>query len=1317
MYVYIPHNFIGGKVLAFDQRNKNRLYVTIRSLKDFSSAKMNKLSKALKAKIKQIATITKYGSRFKTAIDKFEQSLKKDEFNIVQEKLQELKSAADDFRAHLNAVSEQNRQNIRIKILTKILIFQLSNVDQLNIATDTEHVRENEQGQVISFNGSICLHELCFEEVHVKIYDLLKSSFDKCNSTCQNEYLLSSTKNSVSIDVTFLKNQYLSKRIQIKKDMKMKIIVSKTTSDFKASFNAFINFFENFSQASILILNNTVQVSSVNTHVLGNKSFIIESKHSLYTATWKNIIKKITGISYQAGKDMLKTAQNVYSTIATKTYQRLRSTFHRLRKARKSLKHGQLEFNKIEKKFKESQKKLKIEEVLIRIYSSQEYRNQTLFNSLLAGKLGKLFIQRIVDANCKIRKCEEQCINMTFCDTCRDPLTLNVTTLKCLAKSQEIPQRVTSQKQQKCYLTQYKITSVRTGNCPKGFSSAKHINSAWFLFVPGFGPFLSLVHSLIPACDLSYETIKTASIKEKDCFRLVTEVRTITHQYSECNDTEVKAKTGFEMPYRCNCTTVDCIIKTPNQSCLVENRNCDNSIKNILSRTTKIPKMIKILYDKLKMCQENVAASLLRIQGIKKTLQLLKQQHRQSENMLKSLEEELKFAKKSHSVVILALKTDTCISNAYLKNKNLSELVNFKHILFDGVLPLVNNIRLNAQIKYQDKDSSISFVHDLNNDYEVSMKAFSRKIFTSVLCKQTRERRSIESPPEIIDLTFNPWYVDPNATASVAKIACVTLKRTLEFLRKTIRILKEKSAFAINFKTHLQYSTNKLTPLLRTTFSANSGRVNQTNKVLKANQVVLMSTHYELMELQQQVSAKNVLKSWQNEAEILTGFQNISICFSYNDCIDNAIETLTNLPTMFNKPRKKYIEEIFSLKREIVNVFREENLTQLSTTVESIEKSILYIKHMSLHCVEPPKPTIVNATDMNLEEGMNFTLKCSAKSIFPIKYHWEHNGEILDNENSDELNLSASKETQGLYACVAKSLVGNGASSQVGITVHRKPKFIKQPADRFYVLPAHSSEKLILTCNVTDYPQTAIEWFSRPLASSRQPNIFLNETGPLLIISNPTQQESGFYFCQALNKYGKIKSREAKIEVLHSALVDAEINFSFDIINSSGISIDSFRNLSAEMLLELKELDNKMNITIINNRKTCRVNFQIQVSPKINTRFSLEEMFNISTKMRQNMASSVAVFIKKLVKNRFYLILNKKDIVHVDNETISYKFKLDICKAGYELHANGFLCGKFFFQYHFSLMVFYSNLNEMMIITICLIHKCCKFLQCFVHFH
>ena len=253
LYVYIPHNFLGGKVLAIDQTNKNRLYIAIRSLKDFASVKINELSKTLQAKVKQFVTIAKYGSKFKIAIDKFEQSLKKNEFTIVQEKLQELKSAADDFRAHLNAVSEQNRKNIRIKILTRILNIQLKNVDQLKIVPDTESITKNEQGQVISFNGSICFYELCFQEVNVKIYDIPKLNLNKCNITCQNEYLLSSIKNSVSIYVTSLKNQYLSKRIQIKKDMKVKVIVSKTNSDFKASFTPFINFFDNFSQASILI--------------------------------------------------------------------------------------------------------------------------------------------------------------------------------------------------------------------------------------------------------------------------------------------------------------------------------------------------------------------------------------------------------------------------------------------------------------------------------------------------------------------------------------------------------------------------------------------------------------------------------------------------------------------------------------------------------------------------------------------------------------------------------------------------------------------------------------------------------------------------------------------------------------------------------------------------------------------------------------------------------------------------------------------------------------------------------------------------------
>lgn len=97
----------------------------------------------------------------------------------------------------------------------------------------------------------------------------------------------------------------------------------------------------------------------------------------------------------------------------------------------------------------------------------------------------------------------------------------------------------------------------------------------------------------------------------------------------------------------------------------------------------------------------------------------------------------------------------------------------------------------------------------------------------------------------------------------------------------------------------LQYSSNKLNPSLQMTFSAYSGPINTTNDVLKANEALLMSANTELNRIQEQVSVKNVLNTWQNEAEITTGFSNVSVCLSFNDCIDNAIDTLNHLPKIF----------------------------------------------------------------------------------------------------------------------------------------------------------------------------------------------------------------------------------------------------------------------------------------------------------------------------------------------------------------------------------------------------------------------------------
>lgn len=270
-------------------------------------------------------------------------------------------------------------------------------------------------------------------------------------------------------------------------------------------------------------------------------------------------------------------------------------------------------------------------------------------------------------------------------------------------------------------------------------------------------------------------------MEQKDCILLVPDVRTITRTFSECFDVKVKAQTGCKIPYTCNCKINNCIAQSPSQDCLSKNQRCETKRKDFLERTKTVPPKFTKLYEPLKRCQDNVGISALKTQSLKKTVQFLQKEYDRTYNKLITLQEEVKFAKQSHADAKSVLQEELCISNAFSKNKHIAKLIDIKNIQFNITLPLINNIRLNAQIEYQGKDILIPFVHDLSNENEVSLKTFSRKIITYVLCKQTRKRRSIENQIEKNDIPFKPCYVDTNATVSLVKLSCVTLEKTLNF--------------------------------------------------------------------------------------------------------------------------------------------------------------------------------------------------------------------------------------------------------------------------------------------------------------------------------------------------------------------------------------------------------------------------------------------------------------------------------------------------------------------------------------------------------
>lgn len=94
-------------------------------------------------------------------------------------------------------------------------------------------------------------------------------------------------------------------------------------------------------------------------------------------------------------------------------------------------------------------------------------------------------------------------------------------------------------------------------------------------------------------------------------------------------------------------------------------------------------------------------------------------------------------------------------------------------------------------------------------------------------------------------------------------------------------------------------------------------------------------------------------------------------------------------------------------------------------------------------------------------------------------------------------------------------------------------------------------------------------------------------------------------------------------------------------------------------------------------KKLTQISFNERVSAKVNSTMTGKDMLKLSAALRQSIANSAAIFMRTLLENKYKLECDDGSFAAVVNDSLKYKTKLDICPKGYQLHSNGFLCGKF----------------------------------------
>ncbi|GLH01974.1 Obscurin, partial [Gryllus bimaculatus] len=186
----------------------------------------------------------------------------------------------------------------------------------------------------------------------------------------------------------------------------------------------------------------------------------------------------------------------------------------------------------------------------------------------------------------------------------------------------------------------------------------------------------------------------------------------------------------------------------------------------------------------------------------------------------------------------------------------------------------------------------------------------------------------------------------------------------------------------------------------------------------------------------------------------------------------------------------------------------------------------------------PPKILEASATKVQLMEGEDFFLPCTASGYPFPEIHWHKDGRDIIALDSDDLTVhndgtlmlhSVNQEHSGLYVCVAENKHGSDHRNYI-VNVLVPPSMIQAEESE---LEVKEGESLVIACPAMDaVPPPQIEWLKdgRQVDShSRKHSLMDNGRALKIIEAHPSDR--GTYWCVASNLAGQ-SSASFNVDVL-----------------------------------------------------------------------------------------------------------------------------------------------------------------------------------------
>uniref|UniRef100_A0A3P8YW20 B-cell receptor CD22 n=1 Tax=Esox lucius TaxID=8010 RepID=A0A3P8YW20_ESOLU len=193
----------------------------------------------------------------------------------------------------------------------------------------------------------------------------------------------------------------------------------------------------------------------------------------------------------------------------------------------------------------------------------------------------------------------------------------------------------------------------------------------------------------------------------------------------------------------------------------------------------------------------------------------------------------------------------------------------------------------------------------------------------------------------------------------------------------------------------------------------------------------------------------------------------------------------------------------------------------------------------------------VGGTPATVTEGQNVTLTCITSCPLTdnptcIWYKKNVTSQKASGQSYSITNITS--EDSGEYYCVAQNIYGRPNSSTVSVDVQYSPKNTSVSVSPSGEIVEGNS--VTLTCSSdANPPVDKYTWYKKPVTSPKA-------SGQSYSITNITSEDSGDYYCEAENKYGRLNSSSVYVDVQYAPKnTSVSVSPSGEIIEGSSVTL------------------------------------------------------------------------------------------------------------------------------------------------------------------